>query len=48
MELMCVFCVCVCVLIVEGDQTFLLGEQGEYEPVSRLVYNELNKTKSGH
>ncbi len=34
--------------IVEGDQTFLLGEQGEYEPVSRVVYNELNKTKSGH
>lgn len=27
--------------IVEGDQTFLLGETGEYEPVSRVVYNEL-------
>lgn len=28
---------------VAGDQTFLLGEAEEYEPVSRTVYNELNK-----
>ena len=28
---------------VAGDQTFMLGETGEYEPVSRTIYNQLNK-----
>ena len=27
---------------VAGDQTFMLGETGEYEPVSRTIYNQLN------
>lgn len=31
--------------IVEGDETFLLGELGEYEPVSRVVFQELSKVK---
>lgn len=26
---------------VSGDQTFMLGETDEYEPVSRLIYNQL-------
>tara|TARA_B110000259_G_scaffold45674_1_gene52975 strand:+ start:16 stop:549 length:534 start_codon:yes stop_codon:yes gene_type:complete len=32
---------------VAGDQTFMLGETQEYEPVSRLVYNQLNAKKVG-
>ena len=32
---------------VAGDQTFMLGESEEYEPVSRSVYNELNKQQVG-
>lgn len=32
---------------VAGDQTFMLGESEEYEPVSRSVYNELNKKQVG-
>nr|MBT4214481.1 thymidine kinase [Bacteroidota bacterium] len=27
---------------VAGDETFMLGETGEYEPVSRVIYNQLN------
>lgn len=27
---------------VEGNATFMLGETEEYEPVSRIIYNELN------
>ena len=33
---------------VAGDQTFMLGETEAYEPVSRVVYNMLNKKKSGN
>ena len=33
---------------VAGDQTFMLGETQEYEPVSRLVYNQLNAKKVGY
>ncbi len=32
---------------VAGDQTFMLGETQEYEPVSRVVYNQLNAKKVG-
>ncbi|HBB81182.1 MAG TPA: thymidine kinase [Cryomorphaceae bacterium] len=32
---------------VAGDQTFMLGETHEYEPVSRVVYNQLNAKKVG-
>ena len=31
---------------VAGDQTFMLGETGEYEPVSRTIYNQLNNASS--
>ena len=30
---------------VAGDQTFMLGETGEYEPVSRTIYNQLNNAR---
>ena len=33
---------------VAGDQTFMLGETEAYEPVSRVVYNMLNKKRSGN
>jgi thymidine kinase len=33
---------------VGGDQTFLLGETEEYEPVSRIVYNQLNAKNGEH
>ena len=32
---------------VAGDQTFMLGETEAYEPVSRVVYNMLNKKGVG-
>ena len=32
---------------VAGDQTFMLGETQEYEPVSRVIYNQLNAKKVG-
>jgi len=32
---------------VAGNQTFMLGETQEYEPVSRVVYNQLNAKKVG-
>ena len=32
---------------VAGDQTFMLGETQEYEPVSRVVYNQLSAKKVG-
>ena len=32
---------------VAGDQTFMLGETQEYEPVSRVVYNQINAKKVG-
>jgi len=32
---------------VAGDQTFMLGETEEYEPVSRVIYNQLNAKKVG-
>lgn len=31
---------------VEGDDQFLLGEQEQYEPVSRGIFNQLNAQKS--
>jgi thymidine kinase len=32
---------------VAGDETFMLGETQEYEPVSRVIYNQLNAKKVG-